>query len=75
MFFKNPSIRLDIKVDDENKNLKRLLKGEVVGCISSQPQAIIGGLCDYVGSLDYIFVQHQSFIPDISARAYQRKIY
>ncbi|HEI3963846.1 TPA: LysR family transcriptional regulator, partial [Escherichia coli] len=39
VFLKNPSIRLDIKVDDENKNLKRLLKGEVVGCISSQPQA------------------------------------
>ncbi|HHU8186878.1 TPA: HTH-type transcriptional regulator ArgP [Escherichia coli] len=61
VFLKNPSIRLDIKVDDENKNLKRLLKGEVVGCISSQPQAIIGGLCDYVGSLDYIFCATPEF--------------
>lgn len=60
-FLENPSIRLDIKIDDENKNLHRLLKGEIVGCISSQSQAIIGGLCDYVGTLDYIFCATPEF--------------
>ncbi len=69
-FLDNPSIRLDIKVDDENKNLQRLLKGEVVGCISSQSQAIIGGICDYVGTLNYIFCA----TPEFSSRYFSQGV-
>lgn len=60
-FLANRSVRLDIKVDDETKTLDYLLKGEVVGSISSQSLPVIGSKCDYLGTLDYIFVSTPTF--------------
>ncbi|HAE78338.1 LysR family transcriptional regulator ArgP [Morganella morganii] len=60
-FLNDYSVRLDIKLDDETKTLSHLLKGEVVGAVSLQPLPIIGGKCDYIGALDYIFVSSKSF--------------
>lgn len=55
------AIRLDIKVDDESRTLDYLLKGEAVGAISMQPLPAVGGTCDYLGAMDYIFVSSPAF--------------
>ncbi|MDR0805879.1 MAG: LysR family transcriptional regulator ArgP [Enterobacteriaceae bacterium] len=60
-FLEDSSIRLDIKTDDESRTLDYLIRGEVVGAISLQPLPIIGGRCDLLGTLDYIFVSTPSF--------------
>lgn len=60
-FLENPLIKFNISVDNENKTLNSLLNGEVVGAISSQSKPIIGGKCDYIGSLDYVLAASPAF--------------
>ncbi|MGF7483845.1 LysR family transcriptional regulator ArgP [Providencia sp. SP181] len=57
----NSPIRLNIQVEDETRTQERLRRGEVVGAISIQPQALPGCLVDKLGALDYIFVASPDF--------------
>ncbi len=57
----NSPIRLNIQVEDETRTQERLRRGEVVGAISIQPQALPGCLVDKLGALDYIFVASPGF--------------
>lgn len=57
----DPSLRLNINVADETYTLNNLLSGNVVGAVSTHPKPIINGKCDYIGSLDYIFVASPKF--------------
>lgn len=57
----DPSLRLDINVKDETYTLNSLLSGNVVGAVSTHSKPIINGKCDYIGSLDYIFVSSPKF--------------
>ena len=54
-------IRLNIQVEDETRTLERLRRGEAVGAVSIQPQALPGCLVDPLGALDYIFVSSPGF--------------
>lgn len=60
-FLSDSHIRLDITVDDEAKTLDHMLRGDVVGSISQQSLPVIGGTCDYLGCVDYIFVASPTF--------------
>ncbi|SUC48043.1 OriC replication inhibitor [Providencia stuartii] len=64
----NSPIRLNIQVEDETRTQERLRRGEVVGAISIQPQALPGCLVDKLGALDYIFVAS----PDFAAKIFPR---
>lgn len=57
----DPSLRLNINVEDETYTLNNLLSGNVVGAVSTHPKPIINGKCDYIGSLDYVFVASPKF--------------
>ena len=54
-------IRLNIQVEDETRTQERLRRGEVVGAISIQPQALTSCLVDQLGALDYLFVASPDF--------------
>lgn len=54
-------IRLNIQVEDETRTQERLRRGEVVGAISIQPQALPSCLVDQLGALDYLFVASPDF--------------
>ena len=50
-------IRLNLQVEDETRTQERLRRGEVVGAVSIQHQALPSCLVDKLGALDYLFVQ------------------
>ena len=55
------SIRLNLQVEDETRTRERLRRGEVVGAVSIQPQALPSCLVDQLGALDYLFVGSKAF--------------
>lgn len=63
-------IRLNIQVEDETRTLERLRRGEAVGAVSLQPQALPSCLVDTLGALDYIFVAS----PDFAARYFPKGV-
>ena len=54
-------IRLNLQVEDETRTQERLRRGEVVGAVSIQPQALPSCLVDQLGALDYLFVGSKAF--------------
>ena len=46
---------------DETRTQERLRRGEVVGAVSIQPQALPSCLVDQLGALDYLFVASKEF--------------
>ncbi len=54
-------IRLNLQVEDETRTQERLRRGEVVGAVSIQPQALPSCLVDQLGALDYLFVASKAF--------------
>jgi LysR family transcriptional regulator (chromosome initiation inhibitor) len=48
-------------VEDETRTQERLRRGEVVGAVSIQPQALPSCLVDQLGALDYLFVGSKAF--------------
>ncbi|HBQ7602445.1 LysR family transcriptional regulator ArgP [Klebsiella pneumoniae] len=54
-------IRLNLQVEDETRTQERLRRGEVVGAVSIQPQALPSCLVDQLGALDYLFVASKEF--------------
>jgi LysR family transcriptional regulator (chromosome initiation inhibitor) len=54
-------IRLNMQVEDETRTQERLRRGEVVGAVSIQPQALPSCLVDRLGALDYLFVASKGF--------------
>lgn len=63
-------IRLHIQAEDETRTLDRLRRGEAVGAVSIQPQALPSCLVDQLGALDYIFVAS----PDFAARYFPKGV-
>ncbi len=63
-------IRLNLQVEDETRTQERLRRGEVVGAISNQPQALPGCLVDTLGALDYLFVA----APEFAARYFPQGV-
>lgn len=57
----DPSVRLNIKIEDETKTLDSLISGDVIAAVSTYPKPIINGKCDYIGSLDYILAATPQF--------------
>ncbi len=57
-------IRLNIQVEDETRTQERLRRGEVVGAISIQPQALPSCLVDQLGALDYL-LWHPLILPNV----------
>ncbi|WP_228550018.1 LysR family transcriptional regulator ArgP [Rodentibacter haemolyticus] len=57
----DPTLRLNIKIEDETKTLDSLISGDVVAAVSTYSKPIINGKCDYIGSLDYILVSSPNF--------------
>mgnify|MGYP000331896941 CR=1 FL=1 len=51
----------DLQVEDETRTQERLRRGEVVGAVSIQPQALPSCLVDQLGALDYLFVGSKAF--------------
>ena len=62
-------IRLNLQVEDETRTQERLRRGEVVGAVSIQPQALPSCLVDQLGALDYLFVASKSLRNAISPTA------
>ncbi|OOF69510.1 LysR family transcriptional regulator ArgP [Rodentibacter caecimuris] len=56
-----PTLRLNIQIEDETKTLDSLISGDVIAAISTYPKPIINGKCDYIGSLDYILASSPQF--------------
>ena len=56
-----PPIRLNLQVEDETRTQERLRRGEVVGAVSIQHQALPSCLVDKLGALDYLFVSSKPF--------------
>ncbi len=54
-------IRLNLQVEDETRTRERLRRGEVVGAVSIQHQALPSCLVDKLGALDYLFVSSKPF--------------
>ena len=54
-------IRLNLQVEDETRTQERLRRGEVVGAVSIQHQALPSCLVDKLGALDYLFVSSKPF--------------
>lgn len=54
-------IRLNLQVEDETRTQERLRRGEVVGAVSIQHQALPSCLVDKLGALDYLFVASKPF--------------
>ncbi len=54
-------IRLNLRVEDETRTQERLRRGEVVGAVSIQHQALPSCLVDKLGALDYLFVSSKPF--------------
>jgi LysR family transcriptional regulator (chromosome initiation inhibitor) len=50
-----------LQVEDETRTQERLRRGEVVGAVSIQPQALPSCLVDQLGALDYLFVGSKAF--------------
>lgn len=48
-------------MEDETRTRERLRRGEVVGAVSIQPQALPSCLVDQLGALDYLFVASKEF--------------
>lgn len=48
-------------MEDETRTQERLRRGEVVGAVSIQPQALPSCLVDQLGALDYLFVASKEF--------------
>lgn len=59
--FEQHNLLVELVVRDEEQTLGRLQRGEVIGCISSQSQAVQGGRCEYLGNLNYITVATPAF--------------
>ncbi|MGS8722692.1 ArgP/LysG family DNA-binding transcriptional regulator, partial [Salmonella enterica subsp. enterica serovar Infantis] len=55
------TIRLNVQVEDETRTQERLLRGEVVGAVSIQHQALPSCLVDKLGALGYLFVSSRPF--------------
>ncbi|STH69824.1 chromosome initiation inhibitor [Escherichia coli] len=58
-------IRLNLQVEDETRTQERLRRGEVVGAVSIQHQALPSCLVDKLGALDYLFVSSKPFAEKI----------
>ncbi len=54
-------IRLNLQVEDETRTQERLRRGEVVGAVSIQHQALPSCPVDKLGALDYLFVASKPF--------------
>lgn len=54
-------IRLNLQVEDETRTQELLRRGEVVGAVSIQPQALPSCQVDQLGALDYLFVASKFF--------------
>jgi ArgP family transcriptional regulator len=50
-----------LQVEDETRTQERLRRGEVVGAVSIQHQALPSCLVDKLGALDYLFVSSKPF--------------
>ncbi|EGJ2866778.1 TPA: ArgP/LysG family DNA-binding transcriptional regulator, partial [Salmonella enterica] len=50
-----------LQVEDETRTQERLRRGEVVGAVSIQHQALPSCLVDKLGALDYLFVASKPF--------------
>ena len=61
----NSPIRLNLQVEDETRTQERLRRGEVVGAVSIQHQALPSCLVDKLGALDYLFVGSKPFLPSV----------
>ncbi len=48
-------------MEDETRTRERLRRGEVVGAVSIQPQALPSCPVDQLGALDYLFVASKEF--------------
>ena len=55
-------IRLNLQVEDETRTQERLRRGEVVGAVSIQHQALPSCLVDKLGAFDHLDDMHQAFL-------------
>ena len=53
-------IRLNLQVEDETRTQERLRRGEVVGAVSIQHQALPSCLVDKLGALDYLYLMYRT---------------
>ena len=61
LFIDTESVLLDLRVDDQEQTHKLLKGGEVLGCISVQPEAAQGCRVEYLGCMDYRLVATPNF--------------
>ena len=54
-------IALEIVSDDQDHTFKRLARGEVIGCVSTESQARPGFVADPLGSMEYLCVSAPQF--------------
>jgi LysR family transcriptional regulator (chromosome initiation inhibitor) len=54
-------VLLDIRVNDQEQTHRQLKDGEVMGCISSQEQAMQGCRIDYLGCMNYRMMASAEF--------------
>ena len=67
-FLLDERVLLDIRVDDQEQTHRLLKDGEVMGCISTQEQAMQGCLIEYLGCMNY----HLVATPEFAARYFPR---
>ncbi len=60
-FLLEERVLLDIRVDDQEQTHRLLKDGEVMGCISTQEQAMQGCLIEYLGCMNYHMVAAPGF--------------
>lgn len=60
-FLLEERVLLDIRVDDQEKTHRLLKDGEVMGCISTQKQAMQGCRIEYLGCMNYRMVAAPGF--------------
>jgi LysR family transcriptional regulator (chromosome initiation inhibitor) len=55
-------IELNLLIDDENRTIDRLRRGEAFGAITTQAEALPGCQSDLLGFMDYVLTASPSFI-------------
>lgn len=61
-------IALEVVSDDQDHTFARLARGDVVGCISAQAEALQGFVCEPLGSMPYCCVASPGFVEEFFAK-------
>ena len=72
-FLARERILLDLRVDDQEATHDLLRHGEVLGCVSTEPDPMQGCTAEYLGHMDYLLVGEPGFAAQWLPRGLDRE--